>query len=398
MPKPTSPYDDTPGIDAALTVRYTHRLRFTHDALAPDNPVLAEAINGSDPSGGPGGVAKAVLAFVDRGVIDAQLDLVERLTAYVRAHAGTLVLAGEARVVPGGEACKNDTVHFETACRAIHDAGLCRHSCVLAIGGGAVLDVVGFAAAACHRGVRLVRMPTTTLAQCDAGVGVKNGVNAFGKKNYLGAFSVPWAVINDERFLSTLCDRDWRCGFSEAVKVAAVKDRKLFERIVDAGAGIARREAGVSHSVLRQSALLHLRHITDGGDPFETGTGRPLDFGHWAAHKLEQMSGYELRHGEAVAIGMAIDVLYSQATGLLPREEAQAVLACLSQLGFELHHESLRCVDQLLHGLEEFREHLGGRLTIPLLTRIGRSVDVHEIDHVAMRSAIEQLSTQPTYK
>src|SRR6202022_3179540 len=116
----------------------------------------------------------------------------------------------------------------ERMLKVFHAAGLDRRSYVVVVGGGAVLDAVGFAASIAHRGIRLVRLPTTTLAQADSGVGVKNGVNLFGKKNWLGAFAVPWAVINDTAMLATLPDRDFVCGFSEAVKVFLLKDPAAF--------------------------------------------------------------------------------------------------------------------------------------------------------------------------
>ena len=127
-----------------------------------------------------------------------------RLRTTCERHRDVVRLAGPILIVPGGEAVKNDIRHIEEILQVIQDAGLCRHSYVLAIGGGAVLDAVGYAAATAHRGVRLVRIPTTVLAQDDSAVGVKNGINAFGKKNYLGTFAPPSAVINDFSFLPTL--------------------------------------------------------------------------------------------------------------------------------------------------------------------------------------------------
>ncbi len=118
---------------------------------------------------------------------------------------------------------------------------------------------------------------------------------------------------------------------------------------------------------------------------------RPLDFGHWSAHKLEAMTGFELRHGEAVAIGIAIDTVYaSLALGLDPRD-ATRVVACLTQLGFVLDHPQLGDLPQLLAGLEEFRQHLGGRLTLTMLQGIGQPMNVHEVDRNLMGRAVEQV-------
>lgn len=370
--------------DAAVALSFTYRLRFTRDALDPENHMLTDVMPAARDD------AARVLVAIDAGVETAQPDVRARVMTALD-HAADHLTVAEIITVPGGEAAKNDDAVVQTITQAIHEHGLCRHSYVVTIGGGAVLDAVGFAAATAHRGVRLVRLPTTTLAQGDAGIGVKNGINAFGKKNFLGTFTSPWAVINDTMFLTTLSDRDWRCGFSEAVKVALVRDGAFFEQIEQQAQRIAARDLAASRPIVQRCAELHLQHIVEGGDPFELTTARPLDFGHWSAHKLEQMSDYRIRHGEAVAIGVALDVLYAAAIGLLSETDADRVLRCLSELGFELFASELRDTNTLFEGIEEFREHLGGRLTIALIDRLGRQRDVHEIDRGKMAEAIDQL-------
>ena len=373
-------------IDAAFTMDYVHRLRFTSDVLDPANPVLREVLAKTEDSPG------RPVVVVDQGVAEAWPGLCERIDDYVIDALDWMTLAAPVQIVPGGETCKNDWSVYESVARTIHDAAICRHSYVLVIGGGAVLDAAGFAAATAHRGVRLVRLPTTTLAQADAGIGVKNGINAFGKKNFLGCFAVPWAVINDEKFLTTLTDRDWRCGLSEAVKVALLKDASFFDIIESAAPRLKERDQTAMRSIVRRSAELHLQHIVSCGDPFEMRGARPLDFGHWSAHKLEQMTDFSVKHGEAVAIGLAIDVLYSATMGRLPGSEAERIVRLLEALGFSLYHAALND-PALFEGLEEFREHLGGQLTITLLDAIGRPFDVHEIDLARMSDAIAHLAT-----
>lgn len=367
-------------LDAPVAFDFTLRLRCTRDALTPRSPLLAAALAPD------GDTPPKTIAFIDDGVHRAHPGLPDRLAA---ALPEDITLSRPPIITPGGEQAKNDPAILDVALRHIHDAGLCRRSCVLAIGGGAALDVVGFAAATAHRGVRLVRMPTTTLAQADSGVGVKNGVNRFNKKNYLGVFAPPTAVINDESFLTTLTDADWTSGFSEAVKVALVKDSAFFNEINENADAIRARDLDAATPVIRRSAQLHFEHIALGGDPFELSAARPLDFGHWSAHKLEQMTGYELSHGHAVAIGVAIDAIYSEKTGAL--ESAEPILDCLRRLGFTLTHPALADADTILEGLEEFREHLGGRLTVSMLRAIGEGFDIHEIDENAMREAITAL-------
>lgn len=327
-----------------------------------------------------------VIVVVDRGVERAHPTLVDAIGAYCLEHRDAMVLSVPVLVVPGGEPIKNDRRHVERILDAINTAGLCRHSYLVAVGGGAVLDAAGFAAATAHRGIRLIRVPTTVLAQDDSAVGVKNGVNAFGKKNYLGTFAPPFAVINDVSFLSTLSDRDWRGGATEAVKAALIRDPEFFDLLEACAPALLARDVTAMAQVIRRSAMLHLRHIATGGDPFEQGSSRPLDFGHWAAHKLEQMTNHRLGHGEAVGIGIALDTTYSYLEGFLPEAEWRRILQLLIALGVPVYSPSLEerldtpddpgC---LLCGLGEFREHLGGRLTIMLLKGIGRPFDVHEI-------------------
>ncbi|MBX6311866.1 MAG: 3-dehydroquinate synthase [Isosphaeraceae bacterium] len=379
--------------EVSFAPAFVHRLYFTRDLLGDDQHVLADVLEPSE------GRPARVQFWVDEHVAQAQSDLRPRLRAFTAAHAGRIERAGNVQVVPGGEAVKNDIHILERILKVFHAAGLDRRSYVVVIGGGAVLDAVGFAAAIAHRGLRLVRLPTTTLAQADSGVGVKNAVNLFGKKNWLGSFAVPWAVINDAALLATLPDRDFLCGFSEAVKVALLKDPALFAALCRSAGRIRRRDLAAALPIIRASAERHRDHITLGGDPFEAREARPLDFGHWSAHRLEAMTHFHLRHGEAVAIGVAIDTVYSSLALGLPRTEAERVLQCLIDLGFTLGHPALRDTAALFEGLEEFRQHLGGRLTLTLLRGVGDPIDVHEIDEALMRRAIayvERLGPAPT--
>jgi 3-dehydroquinate synthase len=137
-----------------------------------------------------------------------------------------------------------------------------------------------------------------------------------------------------------------------------------------------------------------MEHIANGGDPFESGSSRPLDFGHWAAHKLEQMSGYQLRHGEAVAKGIALDVTYAHLMGLIPRKVMNDIIVLMVNIGFDLliPYEAEGDLDTLLGGIQEFREHLGGELTITLITGLGKKYDVHEIDSETMKQAVHVLN------
>jgi len=377
-------------VEVPFAPSFVHRLRFTHDLFGADQHVLAEVLEPSE------GLKARVQFWADEHVANALPHLRPWLKTFASANANRIDLTGNLQVVPGGEAVKNDIHILERMLKVFHAAKLDRRSYVVVIGGGAVLDAVGFAAAIAHRGLRLVRLPTTTLAQADSGVGVKNGVNLFGKKNWLGSFATPWAVINDSSLLTTLPDRDFICGFSEAVKVSLLKDPAMFAELCQVASRIRDRDFSVALPIIRASAEWHRRHITQGGDPFESLEARPLDFGHWSAHKLESMTDFQLRHGEAVAIGVAIDCLYSALALGLPQEVAEQVLRCLTDLGFSLGHTVLADSESLYRGLEEFRQHLGGRLTLTMLRGVGSPVDVHEINWSLMRKAIARLTISHT--
>ncbi|MDF5739892.1 MULTISPECIES: 3-dehydroquinate synthase [unclassified Nostoc] len=380
-------------INQCVRVTFNYDVHFTRGLFQLDNPLLAQVITADRET-----TPKQVLAVVDAGFLQYQDGLLKKLSIYAQYYEDVLTLSGEPIVVPGGETVKNDSRFIEQIHQQINASGLCRHSYVLAIGGGAVLDMAGYAATTAHRGIRLLRVPTTVLGQNDSGVGVKNGINAFGKKNFLGTFMPPHAVLNDFDFLTSLDDRDWRSGIAEAVKVALIKDAYFFDFIMTNADKLANRDMDIMEKLIYRCSQLHLEHIASSGDPFEMGSSRPLDFGHWAAHKLEHLTNYSLRHGEAVAIGIALDTTYSYLIGQLLQSEWQMVLSTLKKLGFTLYVSALtEQLDQLDHphcifrGLTEFREHLGGKLTITLLQGIGQAIEVHQVDFSLYRDAILML-------
>ncbi len=377
-----------PVIQRQIEVRWPLRVFFAENIFAPDNPLLRDALADDAP--------RKVLVVVDDGLAQAQPQLEKSISDYFQQHAKNFSLVRPPLELPGGEVAKNSNTLIGSLLEQIHRHHLDRHAYLIAIGGGALLDVAGFAAATAHRGLRHVRIPTTTLAQADSGVGVKNGINAFGKKNFIGTFAPPFAVFNDFNLLATLKPEDKRAGYVEAVKVACIRDAKFFGEIERDAEKLISFDATALKHLIHRCAELHLDHIATGGDPFETGSARPLDFGHWAAHKVEQISRFQISHGHAVAIGLALDVIYSRDVGLLPAASCERILQLLQKLGFKLFAEELLKVDDanrliILSGLEEFREHLGGELTITLLNEIGRGVEVHEMDSVKIVAAIHEL-------
>lgn len=372
-------------IQQQFAVSFSYPVVFTRNLFNTTNLALADVIRTSKRP------RSRALVLVDSEVARLNPGLLEQISRYGESHKELFEFVAPPFLIRGGEICKHEPIEVEKIQSLVERHKICRHSFILAIGGGAVLDAAGYAAATSHRGVRLIRIPTTVLAQNDAGIGVKNGINAFGRKNFLGTFAPPYAVINDFSLLDSLDERDKRAGMAEAVKVALIRDRDFFDFLYRSRQELSRFTDTAMERMIVRCAELHLEHIASAGDPFEFGSSRPLDFGHWVAHKLEELSGHELRHGEAVAIGIALDSLYSHRIGLLGEMDLHRINTLLESLGFSLYHPALSWLD-VERALADFREHLGGELSIPLLEGVGRKVEAHQIDIPVMKACIGSLA------
>ncbi len=374
-------------IDQQFNIQYTFPVFFSRNVFRTEDTLLASVFR-------RGGMSRhKVFCIVDSGVLAEHPLLSAQLDSYAKAHQEVLQLCGPVLSVKGGESCKAGPAIVDTLLGHIREYHLCRHSFILAIGGGAMLDAVGYAAAVAHRGLRLIRMPTTVLAQNDAGVGVKNGINLLGRKNFVGTFAPPFAVINDSAFLATLFPRELRAGMAEAVKVALIKDKSFFDWLYKQRFDLASFRLSPMEEMIYRCAALHLHHIGTGGDPFESGSARPLDFGHWSAHKLEEMTTGLLNHGEAVAIGIALDSLYSYYSKMIGKNDLRQIYTLIRDLGLPLYHPALAELD-IDGALGEFQEHLGGELAITLLTGIGSKKEVDRIDSALMADCVDELMLQ----
>jgi 3-dehydroquinate synthase len=369
-------------LQQSFDVKFEYKVFFSSGLFEPSNTLLNDFLKGDD-------IVRKIFFVVDGGIGD---ELQQKIKNYFKIYQ-SVELIPEILVLPGGEQLKNTTLYFDQILELINNYKIDRHSYVAAIGGGSILDLVGYASAVAHRGIRHIRIPTTVLSQNDSGVGVKNGINYFGKKNFLGTFAPPIAVFNDDIFIKSLSDRDYRSGISEAVKVALIKDSEFFTWIEESAEKLISRNEESMNYLIYKCAELHMNHIAS-GDPFEKGSSRPLDFGHWSAHKLEQLSNFQVLHGEAVAMGIALDSVYSNLIGSLSDSDCQRIIKLLIKLGFDIVHPLMEVNDSrspILLGLEEFREHLGGELTIMLLKKIGVGLEVHEINPEILINASQTL-------
>lgn len=371
-----------------ITVEWDFPVVFTHDLFRIGNPVLIETLDRKQEHR-----RHRALVYIDAHVAAAKPTLAADIEAYFAAHQERLTLADAPQIVPGGESIKNDFSHIDAFMRQMLERHMDRQSFIIMIGGGAVMDAVGLAAALVHRGLRQIRVPTTVLGQNDAGVGVKNGVNFLGGKNALGTFAPPFAVLNDFEFLRTLSSRDWLCGVAEAWKVSIIRDIAFFEWLTAHASRFPERDQSAMEALVHRCAEVHLEHIRTGGDPFEYGRARPLDFGHWSAHKLELLSNFRISHGEAVAAGVLLDSIYAHGQGWINASELERISIGLKASGFalwfpefDLRNDSGQRV--VIAGLEDFREHLGGELTVTFPRGLGARHEVHEIDAEKMEQAI----------
>jgi len=373
-----------------FSVDFEYPVYFTRNIFSTDNPLLYKAIDRLSESR----IHRAMVC-IDSGVVETHPSIQLDIKEYFHARPETLELAGEPMVLPGGEKVKQGWDMVRDLMWALGSQHMCRQSFVITLGGGSVLDMAGFAASLVHRGLRILRVPTTVLAQNDAGVGVKNGMNEHGMKNFIGTFAPPFAVINDFSFLKTLDFTNWTGGIAEAFKVAIIKDRDFFESLCSDAALLRNRDQAAMEDLVRRCAVLHLDHIRTSGDPFEFGSARPLDFGHWAAHKLEAMTGYTLGHGQAVSIGIAIDSFYAMRKEMISRTDFEKILNGLHEAGLPVWHDLLLSRTheglEILNGLRQFREHLGGMLSVSLPDPLGHKCEVHQMDPGLIEEAVREL-------
>ncbi len=378
--KDGSSFVAAPSVNQSFDVSFNYPVHFVHDVFDTANPCLCDTIDRLKE-----GRRHRVAVYVDEGLSAARPHLVDKIEKYFSIHYDTLELSGGVKFIPGGSPAKRGYKHLVSVLSDLGNLHLDRQSFVLGIGGGSALDALGVAVSLVHRGLRFVRMPSTVLAQDDAGVGVKNGVDEHGQKNFLGTFAPPFAVINDLSLLDSLSDTNWISGISEAFKVAIITDAGFFRFLSDNAERLRQRDLTVMTRLIQRCAEIHLNHIATHGDPFEMGSARPLDFGHWSAHRLEILTGGTLGHGMAVAVGIALDCAYSKRKGLITEEEFISVIAALQQCGLPIYCDELswQRADgeyEVLQGLRDFQEHLGGRLTVTLPDGIGKRVELHHMN------------------
>lgn len=377
-------------IKQSFAVKFKYNIHFTKNIFNIKNTILNKIINKNEDT-----CKKKIIVLIDKKVSIYHKNLKNDILNYFSAYEKTITLTCSPITISGGEKIKNHFFIIKYLYKLISTYKICRKSFIVGIGGGAFLDAIGYAASTAHRGVKLIRIPTTVLSQNDSGIGVKNGINFMNKKNFIGTFTTPFAVINDYKFLTSLSNRDWIAGVPESIKVSLIKDDSLFELIKNNVDKILNRNIHLMKKIIFYCAKLHANHISKNGDPFETTSSRPLDFGHWSAHKLESLTKYKLLHGESVAIGIAIDCTYSYLIKLLKKSHWKTIIKTLIKLKLDIFNDKLSLKkgnkNIISEALQEFREHIGGKLTITLIKQIGKSVDINHINIKILEKSIKYL-------
>ena len=291
-------------------------------------------------------------------------------------------------VVPAGEASKSWPV-LERICNGLLAEKIERRDLVVALGGGVVGDLAGFAAAVTRRGLDIVQVPTTLLAQVDSSVGGKTGINAAQGKNLVGAFHQPVLVLADTTLLDTLPPRHFRAGYAEVAKYGLINDAAFFAWLEanwrDVFAGGPARDQAIAVSC-RAKATIVAR------DERETGDRQLLNLGHTFGHAFEAAAGFSdrLLHGEAVALGIALAYGFSAELGLLPRSDADRAKAHLAAVGLPTGVSDLRGevpgIGRLMELMAQDKKVKGGKLTFILARAVGQSFVAPDVDAAAVRA------------
>lgn len=304
-----------------------------------------------------------------------------------RPAAGESPVRIDSTTVPSGEPSKS-VQQFEELLNWMLDCGGDRRSVVIAVGGGVVGDLAGFAAASFTRGVRLVQIPTTLLAMVDSSVGGKTGINLPGAKNMVGAFWQPSLVLIDTEVLTTLPDRSYLSGLAEVIKYGVIDDAVFFDWLESHAQKLVGRDPEALREAIRFSCESKARVVCE--DERETSGRRAiLNYGHTFAHGIEATAGYGvLLHGEAVAIGMQMAARLANNLGLVDASLLERQTELIEACGLPVTLASANA-DEMLPVMMRDKKVAHGRLRFILPTRIGEVKLIGDVDEAAVRRAIE---------
>lgn len=371
-------YVEEPGsIVLESDLRRRHEIRFTPTLLSDNGETLCEAL-----SHGPA-------MILTTPSVDRYYGAILRRVAHRSGNDGPCTY----HVLECREPSK-DIHQCLRICDLAFDANLRRGGTLVAVGGGVCLDLAGLASAIYRRGVRHIKVPTTLIGLIDAGIGIKNGVNFKCKKSALGTFYPPEMTLLDPAFLKTLPEHHIKDGLSEALKIAIVGDRTLFE-LMEANAEVllpTRLGTRVGHEVVTRSVKGMLTALSSNLYELD-GYCRMVDFGHTFSPFIESATSYQISHGQAVAVDMAISATLACRFGLLGEQDFERILRLMQALDLPIFHESTLRTKELHQSLTSIVAHRDGALNLVVPTGIG----AYEFIHSASDVSIHDIATAVSY-
>ena len=335
------------------------------------------------------GAAARLSALLDEAGVPSRRFLVSNTTIWrIHDSAFATLTAEDPILLPDGERYKNlQTVGriYDALIRARAD----RACALVALGGGVLGDTAGFAAATYLRGVPVVQVPTTLLAQVDSAIGGKVGVNHAHGKNLIGAFHPPAAVVIDPALLATLPRREFRAGLYEVIKYGVIASPSLFERVASTLPALFKRDPDALLPIVAESCRIKAAIVEQ--DEHETGVRRTLNLGHTAGHALEAVTKYRrFRHGEAVAYGMLVAAEIAVARGSMSAADRAALAALIAKMG-PLPAVADVPVDEILEAITHDKKIVAGQLHYVLPTAIGACEVVADVTKTEIERALRSL-------
>ena len=282
---------------------------------------------------------------------------------------GRLTWSGDALTFPAGEESKSRE-WWARITDMLLERRYGRDGAIVGVGGGVTGDLAGFVAATYMRGIPYLQVPTTLLAMVDASVGGKTGVNTPAGKNLVGSFFPPVAVVADPLVLTTLPDREYRGGLAEAVKHGLIADAKYFAWMESNSSALIERDAEVLTHLVRRSVEIKAEVVS--GDEREAGRRAILNAGHTVAHSLERVSGFQLPHGEAVALGLIAECAIAEELGIAGRGLRERVTSLLGRLGLPTHYPGSLDRGTFLTGMANDKKNRKGAIHMALIAEVGR--------------------------
>ncbi|MGW7041437.1 sedoheptulose 7-phosphate cyclase [Streptomyces avermitilis] len=369
--------EDAGGFDLLAPDGTNYRVDVTDGVFDPHNPLLAHYVG-----------RRRVVAFVGP-TVDRLYGA--RLRAYLDAHLEPG--SWSVHTISSGEPNKT-LASAEQVCAIAKATGLDRHGVMLAVGGGIVADIVGFAASMYARGIRYIKVNTTLVGQVDVGVGVKTGVNALHTKNMFGAYHSAHASLNDPALLGTLPPREIRCGLAEIVKMAVILDSDLFQTLErHPDAFLQSADGEVETYIVRTSMRLMMEELCPNLREHELA--RLVDFGHTFSPVIETAGGHRLEHGEAVAVDMALSAHIARLLGLTDAETCERIVTLLHRIGLPVFDPATCTPELMTQALQASWQRRGRKLHLVVPTGIGKADFVEKLEDVpadVLRAALDALA------